>query len=106
MQIFNFLRGREKKEKANSSLLLQPRDTNYSRLTTKFKQLLYDAATGSKSFRTASFVGSAGIAPLSVTVRAPQAFAKSRASLSRFSSCYNNIIIKGNCNHPFGDISI
>lgn len=40
-----------------------------------------------KSFRTASLVGSAGIAPLSVTVTAPQAFANKRASLNSFSSC-------------------
>lgn len=40
-----------------------------------------------KSCKTASFVGSAGIAPLCVTVRAPQAFAKRRASLNRSSSC-------------------
>ena len=38
-------------------------------------------------FSTASFVGRAGMAPLSVTVRAPQAFAKRRASRSRCSSC-------------------
>ena len=40
-----------------------------------------------KASRTVFFVGSAGIAPLSVTVRAPQAFAKSKASLNRSSSC-------------------
>jgi len=36
--------------------------------------------------RTASFVGSEGMPPLLVTVTAPQAFAKSRASLNLFSS--------------------
>lgn len=40
----------------------------------------------SKAFMTASAVGKAGIAPLSVTVIAPQAFAKLRASLNRCSS--------------------
>lgn len=44
------------------------------------------AAAFGKIWRTASFVGSAGIAPLCVTVRAPHAFAKRRASLNRFSS--------------------
>jgi len=37
--------------------------------------------------QTASFVGSAGIAPLFVTAIAPQTFAKYRASLNLFSSC-------------------
>lgn len=36
---------------------------------------------------TASFVGSAGIAPIPVTVIAPQAFAKRRASFNFFSLC-------------------
>lgn len=45
--------------------------------------------TSATSLRTASFVGKAGIAPFSVTVRAPQAFAKRRASLNRSSSCQN-----------------
>jgi hypothetical protein len=35
-------------------------------------------------------VGSAGIAPLSVTVRAPQTFANFRASLNRPSSCFSH----------------
>lgn len=43
--------------------------------------------------RTAFFVGRAGIAPLSVTVMAPQAFAKYKASLNRFSSCEKTIDI-------------
>jgi len=42
--------------------------------------------TSAMSLRTASFVGKAGIAPFSVTVRAPQALAKRRASLNRSSS--------------------
>uniref|UniRef100_A0A2P2J3M2 Fructokinase n=1 Tax=Rhizophora mucronata TaxID=61149 RepID=A0A2P2J3M2_RHIMU len=46
----------------------------------------HHALASPRSFRTASLVGSAGIAPLSITVAAPQAFAKRRASLNRFSS--------------------
>lgn len=38
-------------------------------------------ATESKAFSTASLVGKAGIAPLSITVSAPQALANLRASL-------------------------
>lgn len=48
------------------------------------------------AFRTASVVGKAGIAPLSVTVNAPQALANLRASLN-LSSFYNmNECFKGN----------
>lgn len=47
---------------------------------------VYHAATLGKNWRTASFVGRAGMAPLSITVRAPQALAKARASCNRFSS--------------------
>lgn len=39
------------------------------------------------TFNTASFVGKAGIAPLSITVNAPQPLANLRAFLSRSSSC-------------------
>lgn len=41
-----------------------------------------------KNWTTFSFVGNAGIAPFSITVRAPQPFAKTRASLNLFSSLY------------------
>lgn len=41
----------------------------------------------SKAFSTVSLVGKAGIAPLSFTVRAPQALANLSASLSRSSFC-------------------
>lgn len=49
--------------------------------------LSYQALALGKIWRTASFVGSAGIAPLSVTVIAPQAFANRRASLNFSSFC-------------------
>jgi len=48
--------------------------------------LLYELKEENRILRTASFVGSEGMAPLLVTVTAPQAFAKSRASLNLLSS--------------------
>lgn len=54
-----------------------------------FVDSFHDADEDLMSFSTASFVGRAGIAPLSVTVMAPQAFANRSASLNRFSSCHN-----------------
>jgi len=56
-----------------------------------------------KSFRTASLVGSAGIAPLSVTVTAPQAFANKRASLNSFSSCREGGRGKGSVRSYYND---
>lgn len=47
----------------------------------------YAATDSSKALSTASLVGKAGIAPLSITVSAPQALANLRASLNRPSSC-------------------
>jgi hypothetical protein len=50
-------------------------------------------------------VGSAGIAPLSVTVRAPHTFANFRASLSRPSSCLSHKGKTGVAVRPYNIVS-
>jgi len=50
----------------------------------------------SANCRTASFVGSAGIAPLPVTVMAPHTFAKYRAFRRRSSFCHKNFNVQVN----------
>jgi hypothetical protein len=51
---------------------------------------LLQATTLVRASSTCCRVGSAGIAPLSVTVRAPQTFANFKASLNRPSSCFSH----------------
>jgi hypothetical protein len=53
--------------------------------------ILNQVETFDRIWRAASLEGSAGIAPLSVTVIEPQAFANWRASLNCFSSCRRKI---------------
>lgn len=53
----------------------------------------FQATKLARASSTCCRVGSAGIAPLCVTVRAPQTFANFRASLNRPSSCFSH---KGN----------
>lgn len=65
-----------------------------------WSQPAYDTDLNSES-RTASRVGKAGIAPLSVTVNAPHAFAKLRASVSRLSSYKINNHVSENLRDKF-----
>lgn len=82
----------KKKKRSKKLIVTKAKETHYIGLIA-FKYMIqdfcfkfYHALSFCKNWRTASFVGRAGMAPLSVTVRAPVALAKSRDSRNRFSS--------------------
>lgn len=80
------LKAHSTSQKGNSNYIsLNP---NCNKANTAKKVFLYHTGVALDNiFWTASFVGRAGMAPLSITVMAPQAFAKRSASCSRCSSC-------------------